>query len=117
MAPLYRAFGILAIVGACISAVLGLLSLPPGGLMFALPYFFFALAIALGVVGGVCVVLARGLRGRPAVDRSSGLDRDSGLEAGEGNSGGADQPADPGASPSSSEAVEADDDRGARADD
>lgn len=87
MALLYRAFGILAIVGACISAVLGLLSLPPGGLMFALPYFFFALAIALGVVGGVCLVLARGARVQPAVSRSSGLGRDSAQESGMASGG------------------------------
>jgi hypothetical protein len=54
MAALYRAFGVLALAGACISAVLGLLSLPRGGLIFALSYFCFGLAIDLGVVGGVC---------------------------------------------------------------
>jgi DNA gyrase inhibitor GyrI len=71
MSPLYRAFGVLALAGACISAVLGLMSLPPGGLMFALPYFFFGLAIALAVVGGVCLVAARGVKRRSAEDWSA----------------------------------------------
>jgi hypothetical protein len=72
MAPLFRAFGVLALAGACISAVLGLLSLAPGGLMFGLPYFFFGLGIALAVVGGVCLVAARGTRRRSAVVRDTG---------------------------------------------
>jgi len=71
MSPLFRAFGVLALAGASISAVLGLLSLAPGGLMFGLPYFFFGLGIALAVVGGVCLVAARGTRRRPAVVRDT----------------------------------------------
>lgn len=115
MAPLYRAFGILAIVGACISAVLGLLSLPPDGLMFALPYFFFALAIALGVVGGVCLVLTRGSRGQPEVDRMSGLARDAGLEARVANGGVDDRPAESGVSAAPGETVKGDENRRERA--
>ena len=80
MAPLYRTFGVLALAGAGISAVLGLLSLPPSGLMFALPYFFFGLAIALGVVGGVCLVAARGVKGRSSVEWESVRDSSLGAE-------------------------------------
>lgn len=64
-ATLFRAFGMLALVGAFISSSLGLLSLPPSGQMVALPYFFFGLAIALAVVGGVCLLAARGYEKAP----------------------------------------------------
>ncbi len=64
-ATLFRAFGMLALVGAFTSSSLGLLSLPPSGQLVALPYFFFGLAIALAVVGGVCLLAARGYEKAP----------------------------------------------------
>ncbi len=42
------------------------LSLPRGGLIFALPYFCFGLAIA-SVWSAVCVVAVRGIKGRSGV--------------------------------------------------
>lgn len=39
--------------------LLGVLSLPDGGLMFALPYFFLIPGIALTAAGGFMLLLAR----------------------------------------------------------
>ena len=37
--------------------ILGILSWPPGGLMFALPFFFLLPGVALALIGGVLVWL------------------------------------------------------------
>jgi len=47
--------GWLALVGAAGLVLLGLLSWPPGGMMFALPFIFIIPGIFLAIVGGVLV--------------------------------------------------------------
>jgi hypothetical protein len=42
--------------------LLGVLALPDGGLMFALPYFFLIPGIALTAIGGLMIFLARFLK-------------------------------------------------------
>jgi hypothetical protein len=49
---------LLAVVG-CLLVLLGIECLPPGGLMFALPYFFFIPGFALLVSGGIVLLLTR----------------------------------------------------------
>ena len=39
--------------------LLGVLALPDGGLMFALPYFFLIPGIAFTLIGGLMIFLAR----------------------------------------------------------
>lgn len=56
--------GWLALVGAAGLVLLGLLSWPPGGMMFALPFIFIIPGIFLAIVGGVLVWVGR----RPPVD-------------------------------------------------
>ena len=46
------------IIGLLLS-LLGVLALPDGGLMFALPYFFLIPGIALTLIGGILGFLAR----------------------------------------------------------
>jgi DNA gyrase inhibitor GyrI len=81
----------LALVGAFISSSLGLLSLPPSGQLVALPYFFFGLAIALAVVGGVCILAARGYEKAP---RSRGEVAPGGATSRKPASGATETPAD-----------------------
>ena len=48
-------FGLIVLAAAGLTAFLGMLSLPPGGLMFALPCFLFMAASILGIIGGICL--------------------------------------------------------------
>ena len=43
------------------SLLLAVAAWPPGGLMFALPYFFILAGVAFGLVGAVLIVVAAGL--------------------------------------------------------
>lgn len=51
MRKLARISGGLCVALAVVLALIGLTTLPSGGLMFALPYVFFVPAAVLGVVG------------------------------------------------------------------
>jgi hypothetical protein len=51
-------------------ALLGITSLPPGGLMFALPFVLFGLAAVLALIGAVLLSLSR--IGRPPKDSRRG---------------------------------------------
>jgi hypothetical protein len=51
--------GWLLVAVGCLLVLLGIACLPPGGLMFALPYFFFIPGFALLVSGGIVLLLAR----------------------------------------------------------
>ena len=53
MRRLAHIVGIIALTLAAMLALLGILSWPPGGLMFALPYVFFIPGLVLGVAGGI----------------------------------------------------------------
>ena len=56
--------GWLLALGAGLLVLLGVLSWPPGGLMFALPYFFFFLAALAGLPAALLIWLGRRLSGR-----------------------------------------------------
>ena len=51
--------GWMFVVLAGVLAVLGVSSLPSGGLMFALPYIFFIPAVFFGAAGGLLLWLSR----------------------------------------------------------
>ena len=51
MKSISHGIGTLCLMIACLSAILGVISWPPGGLMFALPYLFFVIAAVFGMVG------------------------------------------------------------------
>ena len=59
--------GWLALTGAAGLILLGIISWPPGGLMFALPFVFLVPGFILALVGGVLVWLGS----RPPAGRSS----------------------------------------------
>ena len=54
-----RVTGWIALVLAALLAVLGILSLPTGGLMFALPFVFMIPGAILAAIGGVLLWLGR----------------------------------------------------------
>ena len=56
--------GWLLALGAGVLVLLGVLSWPPGGLMFALPYFFFFLAVLTGLPAALLIWLGRRLSGK-----------------------------------------------------
>ncbi len=58
----FRFAGWLFLVIGLLLSLSGVLALPDGGLMFALPYFFLIPGIALTVIGGFMVFLARYLK-------------------------------------------------------
>jgi len=60
-------FGWLALTGAAGLILLGIVSWPPGGLMFALPFVFLVPGFILALVGGVLVWLG----GRSSAEDSS----------------------------------------------
>ncbi len=62
MRSIPRATGIFFLILGCLSAILGIISWPPGGLMFALPYLFFVIAAVLGTVGVLLLLLLRLLK-------------------------------------------------------
>ena len=70
MVTTIRIIGLMTVVASGLSAFLGLLSLPAGGLMFALPHVFFLVAFCLGITGGACLWGARTLEKRSAMHLS-----------------------------------------------
>jgi hypothetical protein len=54
-----RATGVLLLILAFLAATLGVISWPPGGLMFALPYVFFMIAAAFGMVGCILIMVGK----------------------------------------------------------
>lgn len=60
-----RVLGGIFVALAVVLALIGLTTLPSGGLMFALPYVFFMPAIVFGVVGWLLLRW-----GRPATDEA-----------------------------------------------
>ena len=62
MRSIPRAIGIFFLILGCLSAILGVISWPPGGLMFALPYLFFVIAAVFGIVGVLLLLLLRLLK-------------------------------------------------------
>jgi|GEM_PF-3938070 len=56
---IFRFSGWLFFIIGLLLCFLGVLALPDGGLMFALPYFFLIPGITLTVIGGFVVWLAR----------------------------------------------------------
>jgi hypothetical protein len=60
MRKVSRILGWIALVLAAICVALGLVTWPPGGLMFALPFLFLIPALFLGALGGVLLWIGRG---------------------------------------------------------
>ena len=52
----------LLLIVAILSAILGIISWPPGGLMFALPYVFFIIAMVFGGIGVLLLLVRRLLK-------------------------------------------------------
>lgn len=67
MAAFVRVLSVLCFVAAGLASLLGLFSLPAGGLMFALPFVFFGIGLIFALLGGGLLLLARALahRGGP----------------------------------------------------
>jgi hypothetical protein len=59
MKKIFRFAGWTILIMGLLLDLLGVLALPDGGLMFALPYFFLIPGIALTAIGGFMVLLAR----------------------------------------------------------
>ena len=55
----FRVLGWILLVTAALLILLGVLRLPPGGLMFALPFVFFIPGFALAVLGGLLLLVTR----------------------------------------------------------
>jgi hypothetical protein len=64
-----RGVAITLLVLAGLLALLGIAAWPPGGLMFALPYFFLLPALVLAAGGAVLLLLTRAPRPRPPASR------------------------------------------------
>lgn len=62
MKKIFRFAGWLFLILGLSLSLLGVLALPDGGLMFALPYFFLIPGMALTASGGLMVFLARFLK-------------------------------------------------------
>jgi hypothetical protein len=62
------AAGSIALLLAALALLLAVASWPPGGLMFAAPYLFLMLAVALGLIGGLLLFVGRRLRSREGSD-------------------------------------------------
>jgi hypothetical protein len=62
MRKLARVFGWELVVLAALLIVVGITTLPSGGLMFALPYVFLIPGILFGVVGWLLLKLGRGAK-------------------------------------------------------
>ncbi len=56
--------GWVAVAVAALLLLLGALTWPPGGLMFALPYFFIIPGVVLAVVGILFLLLGKMLRAK-----------------------------------------------------
>jgi len=62
MKKILRSAGWIFLILGLLLDLLGVLALPDGGLMFALPYFFLVPGIALTASGGFMILLARVLK-------------------------------------------------------
>jgi vacuolar-type H+-ATPase subunit I/STV1 len=62
MKQILRFAGWIFLILGLLFDLLGVLALPDGGLMFALPYFFLIPGIALTLIGGLMIFLARVLK-------------------------------------------------------
>jgi hypothetical protein len=62
MTVLNRVLGIFFFVLAGMCTLLGFLALPPVGLLFALPYFFFIITVVFVVLGSLHLLVERGFR-------------------------------------------------------
>jgi vacuolar-type H+-ATPase subunit I/STV1 len=58
----FRFMGWMFLIMGLLLCLLGVLCLPDGGLLFALPYFFLIPGIALAAIGSLMVLLTRGLK-------------------------------------------------------
>ena len=63
MRKTFRVTGWIFLLVGLFLCSLGVLSLPDGGLMFALPYFFLIPGLALTVGGGLALLLTRSKQG------------------------------------------------------
>lgn len=63
MKKIFRFAGWIFLILGFMLSLLGVLALPDGGLMFALPYFFLIPGIALTAIGGLMVFLTRSKKG------------------------------------------------------
>lgn len=59
MKLILRVLGWLSLTLGLLLCLLGIVSLPPGGLMFALPFFFLVPGVPLTMGGGLLIFLAR----------------------------------------------------------
>jgi hypothetical protein len=59
MQGVLRGIGWFFTAAAAVLIFLGVLSWPPGGLLFALPYFFLIPGVVFAVVGGLLLLLGR----------------------------------------------------------
>ncbi len=59
MKKVLRFLGWMFLILGLLLCLLGVLALPDGGLMFALPYFFLVPGIALTLIGGLLILLTR----------------------------------------------------------
>jgi hypothetical protein len=62
MKKTFRLLGSVFLILGLPLCLLGVLALPDGGLMFALPYFFLIPGIALTAIGGLMILLARSFK-------------------------------------------------------
>ncbi len=60
MKRVVRLFGVVSLVIAFILGLLTLVTWPPGGLMFALPYFFLFPAVFFTIIGIVLLIVTPG---------------------------------------------------------
>jgi len=72
MKLLSRIIGTLFIIIACFFLMLGLISWPPGGLMFALPYIFFMFALGFSLAGALMFLVGRKKKKRTSMTRRLG---------------------------------------------
>ncbi len=59
MKKAFRLLGWIFLILGLLLCLLGVLALPAGGLMFALPYFFLVPGLTLTAIGGFMLLLAR----------------------------------------------------------
>jgi hypothetical protein len=59
MRTVVRVAGWILVIVAIPLVFAGIVSLPPGGLMFALPFFFLVPGIVLGVIGTILILVTR----------------------------------------------------------
>jgi len=62
MKRIFQFIGWIFLIPGLLLCFLGVLALPDGGLMFAMPYFFLVPGIALTLIGGLMLLLTRFFR-------------------------------------------------------